>query len=171
VKPTDNEQEYRNRKAVECKYLIMSTYTQFLYQFVFSTKNREKTLDAAAQRTELYKYIWGVLNNKKCHLYRIGGVSDHIHIVTHIHPTLSPSSLIKDIKLASSEFIKTNQLFPKFGGWQDGYGGFSYSFKEKDRLIEYVKNQEEHHKHKTYREELIELLIEHGVEYDEKYLR
>ena len=155
--------------GVEYKYLIMSTYTQFLYQFVFATKNREKTLDEA-QRTQLYKYIWGVLNNKKCHLYRIGGVSDHIHIVTHVHPTLCPATLIKDIKLSSSEFIKTNQLFPKFGGWQDGYGGFTYTFTEKDRLIEYVKNQEEHHKNKTFRQELIELLIEHGIEYDEKYL-
>ena len=153
----------------EYKYLIMSTYTQFLYQFVFATKNREKTL-VEEQRTQLYKYIWGVLNNKKCHLYRIGGVSDHIHIVTHVQPTLCPATLIKDIKLSSSEFIKTNQLFPKFGGWQDGYGAFTYTFTEKDRLIEYVKNQEEHHKNKTFRQELIELLIEHGIEYDEKYL-
>lgn len=72
--------------------------------------------------------------------------------------------------MSSSEFIKTNQLFPKFGGWQDGYGAFTYTFTEKDRLIEYVKNQEEHHKNKTFRQELMELLIEHGIEYDEKYL-
>jgi putative transposase len=147
----------------------MSTYTQFLYQFVFSTRNRENTL-SEIHRTELYKFVWGILNNKKCHLYRIGGVSDHIHIFTHVHPTIAPSTLIKDIKLASSEFIKTNHLFSQFNGWQSGYGGFSYSFKEKDRLIDYVKNQEEHHKKKSFREELIELLNEHGIEFDEKYL-
>jgi hypothetical protein len=77
---------------------------------------------------------------------------------------------VKDIKVASSEYIKNNKLFPKFSGWQDGYGGFSYSFKEKDRLIEYVKNQEEHHKKKTFREEFIDLLNEHEIEFNEKYL-
>ena len=146
----------------------MSTYTQFLYQFVFTTKEREKILDAN-NRPELFKFIWGVLNKKKCHLYRIGGVSDHIHIVTHVHPMLAPATLIKDIKLASSEYIKANHLFPGFTNWQIGYGGFTYSFREKDRLIEYVKNQEEHHKKKSYQEELIELLKEHGIDFEEKY--
>ena len=154
---------------VEFKNLTMSTYTQILYQLVFSTKDREKSLDAD-NRKELYKYIWGVLNNKKCHLYRIGGVADHIHIVTHIHPTIALASLIKDIKLGSSDFIKTNSVFPNFTGWQNGYAAFTYTIKEKDRLIEYVKNQDEHHHSKTYKEELMELLIEHGIEFDEKFL-
>lgn len=147
----------------------MSTYTQILYQIVFSTKNREHTLDKP-NREELYKYIWGVLKNKNCHLYRIGGITDHVHIVTHIHPAVTLASLVKDIKLASSEYIKTQQLFPDFNGWQVGYGGFTYSFKDKDHLIGYVKNQEEHHRIKTFSEELMELLKEHGIEFDEKYL-
>ncbi|HSO89110.1 MAG TPA: IS200/IS605 family transposase [Draconibacterium sp.] len=147
----------------------MSTYTQILYQIVFSTKNREQTL-IKPYRDELYKYIWGVLKNKNCHLYRIGGVTDHVHIVTHIHPSISLASLVKDIKLASSGYIKSHNLFPDFNGWQNGYGGFTYSFKDKDKLIEYVKNQEEHHKIVTFRDELIELLKEHGIEFDEKYL-
>lgn len=118
----------------------------------------------------MFKYIFGILKNKKCHLYRINGVEDHLHIITHLHPTISLASLIKDIKIASSDHIKKNSLFPKFEGWQDGYGAFTYSIKEKDRLIEYVKNQEEHHKIKTFRAEFIELLNEHGIEFDEKYL-
>ena len=80
------------------------------------------------------------------------------------------ASLVKDIKLASSDHIKSVQLFRQFGGWQDGYGAFTYSFRDKDNLIEYVKNQEEHHVTKTYREELIGLLHEYGIEFDEKYL-
>ena len=148
----------------------MNTYTQILYQIIFSPKNHERTL-ASDHREEIYKYIWGILKNKKCHLYRIGGTSDHIHIVTHIHPTVSLASIVKDIKVASTEYIKSNHLFPLFSGWQDGYGGFTYSFKEKDRLIEYVKNQEKHHKTKSFREEFIELLTEHGIEYDERYLQ
>lgn len=147
----------------------MSTYTQILYQIVFGTKHHQKTL-AADKRDELFRYIAGILKNKKCHLYRINGVENHLHIVTHLHPSVALSDLVKDIKLASSEFIKTNNLFPHFGGWQDGYGAFTYSIEAKDRLIEYVKNQQEHHRVKTYREEVIELLKEHGVEYDERYL-
>ena len=147
----------------------MSTYTQILYQMVFSTKNREQTL-TKSNREELFKYISGILKNKNCHLYRINGVGDHLHIITHLHPSLPLFSLIKDIKLASSDHIKKLGLFPKFPGWQDGYGAFTYSIKEKDRLIEYVKNQEEHHKIKTFREEYIELLTEHEIVFDEKYL-
>lgn len=147
----------------------MSTYTQILYQIVFGTKHHQKTL-AADKRDDLFRYIAGILKNKKCHLYRINGVEDHLHIVTHLHPSVALADLVKDIKLASSEFIKNGKLFPNFGGWQDGYGAFTYSIEAKDRLIEYVKNQQEHHRVKTYREEVIELLKEHGVEYDERYL-
>ena len=97
---------------------MMGTYTQIIYQIVFGTWNHEHTL-VDKTRQELFKYIWGILKKKRCHLYRIGGVADHIHIVTHLHPTEPLASLVKDIKLAGSEFIKTNKLFPSFSGWQD----------------------------------------------------
>jgi len=147
----------------------MSTYTQILYQIVFSTWSKERTL-TENKREDLFKYIAGILKNKQCHLYRVNGVEDHLHIVTHIHPSIALSNLVKDIKLASSSWIKENKIFRNFNGWQDGYGAFTYSIKEKDRLIEYVKNQQEHHHKKTFREEYIELHIEHGIEFDEKYL-
>ena len=147
----------------------MSTYTQILYQIVFSTKNRDRTL-TSDKRPELFEYIWGILKNKNCHLYRINGVEDHIHIVSHLHPTIPLAKLVKDIKLASSSFIKDKGLYKNFTGWQDGYGAFTYSFKDKDKLIEYVKNQEEHHVKISFKEEYITLLKEHGVEFDEKYL-
>jgi putative transposase len=147
----------------------MSTYTQILYQIVFSTKYRERTL-TKNNRDQLFKYIWGLLKNKKCHLYRINGVEDHLHIVTHLHPTIALSSLVKDIKVSSSLYIKEQNLFENFTSWQEGYGAFTYSIKEKDRLIEYVKNQEAHHGTKTFKEEFIELLTEQGIEFDEKFL-
>ena len=147
----------------------MSTYTQLLYQIVYSTKNRKRTL-SKENREALFKYIWGILKNKKCHLYRINGVEDHLHIVTHIHPMVALAPLVKDIKIASSSYIKDNKLFPNFGGWQEGYAAFNYSIDAKNNLIEYVKNQEAHHQKKTFKEELIELLTEHGIEFDEKYL-
>ena len=147
----------------------MSTYTQILYQIVFSTKNREKTL-LESQREQLFAYIWGVLKNKKCHLYRIGGVEDHLHIVTHIHPMVALSILVKDIKLSSSKFIKQENIFPYFNGWQDGYGAFTYTYLAKDDLIEYVKNQVKNHKIINYKDEYIALIKENGIEFDEKYL-
>ena len=147
----------------------MSAYTQILYQIVFSTKNREKTMIPDGQE-ELYRFMGGILKNKKCHLYRINGVEDHLHIITHLHPMIALAHLIKDIKLATSTFIKNERIFPDFGGWQEKYGAFTYSYSAKDNLIEYVKNQKGHHHVVTFREEFISLLKEHDVEFDEKYL-
>ena len=147
----------------------MSTYTQIIYQIVFGTKYRESTL-SKDNRDELFKFISGLLENKKCHLLRINGVEDHIHILTHLHPSISLSSLVKDIKVSSHDYIKRKILFPKFKGWQEGYGAFTYSFKDKDRLIEYVKNQEEHHRRKSFRAEYVDLLDEFCVDYVEEFL-
>lgn len=147
----------------------MSTYTQMIYHIVFSTKNREFTL-TKNNRYLLYKYISGLLENKKCHLYQINGIEDHLHIVTHIHPTVSLSSLIKDIKLSSSKFIKEQELFNKFSGWQEGYGAFTFNKKDINKLIEYVKNQETHHYQKTFKEEYVKLLSENEIVFDDKYL-
>lgn len=103
-------------------------------------------------------------------MYRINGVEDHLHMLMDLHPSISLSALIKDIKLASSKFIKENKLFPFFRGWQEGYGAFTCSYREKDALIDYVNNQENHHQKKSSMEEFIEFLKDEGVEYDEKYL-
>lgn len=147
----------------------MGTYTQIIYQIVIGTKFREKVL-TKNNREELFKFINGILKNKQCVLYQVNGVEDHIHIVTHIYPTVALASLVKDIKLACSLYIKENNLFPHFKGWQDGYGAFTYSLKEKDRLIAYVQNQEEHHKHKSFMQEYKKLLIKHNFSFEEKYL-
>jgi putative transposase len=146
-----------------------STYTQILYQIVFSTKYREPTL-VKDGREELFKCIWGILKNKRCHLYRINGVEDHLHIATSLHPSVALASLVKDIKLGSTSFIKEKNIFPNFNGWQDGYGAFTYSIEAKNNLIEYVKNQEEHHRTQYFKEEYLQLLHEHRVDYDERYL-
>ncbi|AWV96997.1 IS200/IS605 family transposase [Arcticibacterium luteifluviistationis] len=146
----------------------MSTYTQILYHLVFSTRNRERSLKAEG-RPVLFKYIWGILKEKKCHLYRINGVEDHIHIVFSLHLTISLAALVKDIKLASSLMIKEKNLF-LFTAWQEGYSAFTYSLDAKDNLIEYVKNQEERHEKVSFKDELISLLDEFQIEYKEEYL-
>ncbi len=121
-------------------------------------------------RTELFKYIWGVLENKKCHLYRLNGVEDHLHIYTHLHPSIALSDLVKDIKLSTSSWIKDERIFPNFPGWQRGYGAFTSSENDKNRIITYVKNQEKHHQKISYKDELKELLLEAGVQFNDKYL-
>ena len=163
------KEETATTKWLNKKQKTMSTYTQILYQIVFSTKHREKTL-IKETRPELFKDIWGVLKNKKCHLYQIGGTEDHLHIITSIHPSVALASLVKDIKLGGTSLIKEKKIFQHFNGWQDGYAAFTYSTEAKNNLIEYVNNQEAHHHKKTVKDELIELLKEHGVKYDEKYL-
>lgn len=146
----------------------MSTYTQIIYQIVFGTKYREKTLEKR-NRDDLFKYITGIVQNKKCILYQIGGVEDHIHILTHLHPTIALSSLVKDIKMASTDYIKRENLFPQFNGWQGGYGAFTYSIREMDILVAYIRNQEQHHHKQSSKDEYMQMLKEEEVEYDEKY--
>ena len=131
----------------------MSTYTQILYQLVFSTKYRNPTL-LKENRKDMYKCIWGILNNKSCIVYQIGGIEDHTHIIFDLHPSIALSNLVKDIKLGATSFIKEKEIFPDFEGWQDGYGAFTYAMEAKEKLVNYVKNQEEHHKTQNSADEL-----------------
>ncbi len=147
----------------------MSTYTQILYQIVFHTKYARDTL-IRENRKKLFKYIWGIIKEKNCLLYQINGVDNHIHILLHLHPSVSLASLVKDIKVSSSIWIKEQKLFPDFIGWQRGYGAFTYSPDAKKNLINYIRRQEWHHKKITYREEYLQLLRDFNIEFDERYL-
>lgn len=144
----------------------MGTYRQIFYHIIFGTKHRQKTINEKNE-TELYKYIWGILNNKKCKLYKINGMPEHIHIFFDLHPSVNLSSLVKDIKIASNLWMKESGLFHEFDGWQEGYGAFTVSFKEKETIINYIKNQKEHHKIESFGDEFKRLLKENGIEYEE----
>jgi len=147
----------------------MGTFIQILYQIVFSPKHRAPVMKKE-NREELFKYLHGILKSKNCYSYQINGVEDHLHLVFSLHPSVALADLVKDMKVASSKFIKKKNLFPGFTGWQVGYGAFTYSIEAKDNLVRYVKNQEEHHRIKTFKQEYIELLQEHEVEWKEEYL-
>jgi REP element-mobilizing transposase RayT len=147
----------------------MASYRQILYHLTFHTKNSEKVLKNSGN-DELFKYIWGILKNKRCKLYRINGVEDHIHIVCDLHPSVALANLIKDIKVSTSGWIKNRNLYPRFSHWAESYGAFTLSIKEKVAVIQYVINQQEHHKKVSFREEYIQLLRENGLDFDEKYL-
>jgi putative transposase len=147
----------------------MSTFTQIVYQIVFGTKMRVPTLQKHGQE-ELFAYITGILQNKKCHSYRVGGVQDHLHIICYLNPDVPLSGLVKDIRLATTDMIKRKKLFPHFGGWQEGYGAFTYNLEAVDNLVKYVINQEAHHRKESSRDEFIRLLTEHKLDFEEKYL-
>jgi REP element-mobilizing transposase RayT len=147
----------------------MSTHTQVCYHIVFSTKAREPTLKED-RREDLFRYIWGILNNRESHLYRINGTDDHLHILTSLHPSVSLAHLVKDVKTGSSIWIKKQGVFRMFSHWQDGYAAFTHSKPEIDRLIEYIKGQEDHHRRTSFAEEYRKLLEEAGIEFDERYM-
>lgn len=144
-------------------------YRQILYQIVFGTKYRKPTIHPAGE-IELYKYIHGIIKEKNCKLLRINGIEDHIHIFSDLHPSICLSDFVKDIKVSSSIWMKQSGLHPSFTGWQDKYGAFTYSVREKDMIINYIKNQKKHHKKETFYDEFKRLLIENEIEFDEKYL-
>ena len=143
------------------------SYRQILYQIVFGTKYRRPTINET-HCTELYQYIWGIVKSKNCHLFRINGVEDHIHILSDLHPSVALADLVKDIKAGSSRWMKESGLFPEFEGWADGYGAFTYSIRERDKIISYIKRQKEHHKKVSFVEEYSTLLEENGLRYEEK---
>jgi putative transposase len=113
----------------------MSTYTQILYQIVFGSYDFTPFLTIENEKV-LFPYIAGILKNKSCHSYIVGGASNHIHIITHLHPTVALAFLVKDIKLASHKMILENgNIFSHFAGWQVGYGCFTYHNSSKVHLI------------------------------------
>ena len=146
-----------------------NTYTQLLFHVVYSTKNRERTL-TDGKRDLLYKYIWEIHSNLNCHLYRIGGVDDHVHILVGLPTTLAIAKYVQEIKAASSHWLKCQADFPRFESWQDGYGAFTVSHNDKDDLIEYIKGQVEHHRRETFLDEYRRMLTKNGIEFDERYL-
>ena len=121
-------------------------------------------------RRELFNYMMGILKNKNCHVYRIDGVEDHLHIAISLHPSQSLAGLIKDMKLACTSMIKSTNLFKGFEGWQDGYAAFTHNYSSLDNLVNYIKNQEEHHKKVSFIDEYIQLIKDHGIDFDPKYL-
>ena len=146
----------------------MSSYRQLLYHLVFRTKESKPTINPD-QMGNLYSYINGIVRNKNCHLYRINGTSDHLHILTDLHPSLALADFMRDLKVSTSMWMKTNNLFPMFEGWAEGYGSFTCSYMDMGRLIDYIKFQQEHHKEITFEQEYRKLLIEYGIAIDDRY--
>jgi len=151
------------------QYFMSNTYTKIHLQLVFAVKFRDGLIQEP-WKDELYKYITGIIQNHNHKVLIINGMPDHIHILIGYRPTQALPDLLQDIKGDSSKWINSKNLIKGKFQWQEGYGAFSYSTSQLPEVINYIKNQEEHHKKKTFLEEYEEFLKKFNVEYEQKYI-
>lgn len=143
------------------------TYTNLITHNVFSTKNRASLINDEI-KPELHAYLGGLVRELKGKPIKINGMSDHVHILATLPPTISTSDAMRFIKANSSKWVseKFNRLFE----WQKGFGAFSVSRSGMNAVAEYIENQIEHHQKRDFREEFKALLRKYEVDYDENYL-
>ena len=148
---------------------MANTYTQIHIQTVFAVQNR-KSLIKDEWKDELYKYLTGIIQNHEHKVLQINGMPDHIHILFGMRPTQSIADLMKQVKQDSSRWINNKGVINGKFSWQAGYGAFSYSKDQLPRVIQYIQNQEKHHKTYTFQEEYLALLERHSVDFDIRYI-
>jgi len=146
-----------------------NTFYQLSIQLVFAVRNRE-ALIAPEFRETLHKYLGGILVNKKHKPLAINSMPDHIHIFFGMNPNCNLSDLVRDLKSDSSTFINQNKLSRFKFNWQEGFGAFSYSLSHRSIVINYVDNQQKHHKKRSFKKEYLEYLRRFEIEYDDRYL-
>lgn len=148
---------------------MANTYSQIHLQFVFAVKHRH-SLILSNWKQELYAYIAGIIQNQGHKLLAINGMPDHIHIFIGMRPNQSVSDLLQDIKRNSSLWINQKKFVNGKFEWQEGYGAFSYSKSHVKQVVEYIENQEAHHRKLSFHEEYIDFLNKFEIEYDERYV-
>ena len=148
---------------------MANTYTQIHIHAVFSVQNRSCIIPSSWEN-ELYKYITGIIKNNNHKPIVINGMPDHIHVLFGLRPAQSISDLLQDIKGGSSKWINERKLVKGRFSWQEGYGAFSYAKSDLPNVINYINNQENHHRKMTFVEEYIELLQQFGIDYNDNYI-
>ncbi len=143
-----------------------STYLNLKYHIVFGTKDRFPMI-SGPWRDRLHSYLGGILRDLGCVSEGVGGTADHIHVLTGLHATHRLCDVVKDIKRGSSEWIHTTLGIRKFA-WQEGYGAFTVGQDQVASVRAYIRDQPEHHRMRTFEEELQELLYQNGIELNEK---
>ena len=143
--------------------------SRVIFHIVFSTKDREPFLDSDV-RPRMHAYLATICRDLGGELVRVGGVADHVHIVTTLPRTLSQAQMIEQIKKASSKWIKEVDARYRPFFWQRGYGAFSVSPSQVEAVLQYIDGQQEHHRTRTFQEEYRELLHKHGIDFDERYV-
>ena len=148
---------------------MAQTLVSLLVHVVFSTKHRENRITPEIE-PDLYAYFGGIARKQHGHLLAAGGTADHVHLLLSQSKNVALSPLIAELKKASSVWIKTKgQAFARFH-WQDGYGGFSIGQSQVPALTAYFARQKQHHRKKSFQEELLEFLEKYEIEYDTRYL-
>ena len=144
--------------------------SNLLVHIVFSTKLRRPFLQNKDDRKRLHRYLHGVSNKQKCPSLKIGGVEDHVHILCRLSRQTTISDLVGQLKRHSSKWMKT--VHPRYASfyWQGGYGAFSVSPSQVNRVRNYIARQEEHHRKWTYKEEYRALLKQHHISFEEAYV-
>jgi putative transposase len=148
---------------------MANTYTQIYLQLVFSPSVRENIIPAK-HKEELQMYTTGIIQNRNHKMLAINFMTDHVHIFIGYRPSQSLPDLLRDIKANTSKFINDKRWFPGRFKWQEGYGAFSYGQSQINSVIQYITNQEMHHKKATFKEEYLKLLEKFVVEYDPEYI-
>jgi len=148
---------------------MANTYTQIHIQTVFTVQNRQ-CLISNKWKDELYKYITGIIQNYDHKVLQINGMPDHIHILIGMRTTQSLSDLMKKVKQDSSKWINNKGFIKVRFSWQAGFGAFSYSKSHIPRVINYIKNQENHHKKISFIDEYLDLLNEFEINFDKQYI-
>ena len=144
-------------------------YSQIYLHFVIVVSHREYLLHDKQQK-EVFPFMCGLINSMGHKSLAVNGAPNHVHILIGFKPDKAPSETIKEIKRATTNFINSKGWYLGRFQWQPGYGVFSYSRSSIDNVINYIKNQKEHHKVKTFRDEYLELLRKFDLEYNERYL-
>ena len=145
-----------------------STHTCLHYHLVFTTKDRVPMI-TKDWRERLHSYLGGMVRNMGGVPVAIGGIEDHVHLIVGLKPSHCLADVLRDLKGDSSGWVHDTLGKRKFA-WQPGYGGFTVSPSQVERVTEYVRRQEEHHRRRTFKEEYAELLKLSGIEYDERFL-
>ena len=148
---------------------MANTFTQIYLHLVFAVQNRTSLIQPK-WKDELYKYITGIIQTNSHKLIAINGMPDHLHIAIGYKPHQLIPDLLQDVKGSSSKWINEKKFVKGKFIWQEGYGAFSFSHSQIDRVVKYISNQEQHHKKKTFQEEYIQLLKKYNIGFDEKYI-
>ena len=143
--------------------------SRLLVHLVFSTKNREPFFSPALQ-PKLHAYLAATCDNLDCRSLRVGGVADHVHLLFGLARTRALSDLVQSIKTSSSKWIKEQGSEMSAFHWQAGYGAFSVSQSDSDRVVAYIQNQAEHHRTMSFQEEYRRVLERYDIAFDERYV-
>jgi REP element-mobilizing transposase RayT len=148
---------------------MANTYTQLTFQAVFAVWKRDNCIDRT-WRDQLHRYLSGILTKEGMKSLAVGGWVDHVHLLFGMPPTRNLSDVVRVVKASSSKWINAMRFVPGTFRWQEGFGGFSYSINQRDAVIKYIMNQEEHHGKTTFRQEYEKMLLDFEIETDQRYL-